>query len=442
MGLLSDFGEFIKTPEGQGLLSTVVGGMAGARQGTPWNNLGRAGVAGLSGFANAQEMQAKLAEAEQMKKFRDAQMQNYQSEADARKAAAQRQAVKDAALANPYKEVAGSGGFSLPTDASGQPVFSGDFNYAPVTPSKKVLDVDKLLSAKVTPKEIEELNGLSNLGKNEVARTIEVQRPDGVYTVSYDKYGQPVGEPQKKYTAPIHGVEGGDFVARDPITMQPIVKSPVSMTWGDKAAQGQLGVAQQRLAFERSKENQPKFNEAAGGFIYNPDMKNPNGKLVPLAGFNGSGKMTEDQAKAAGWFAQASNAWDNMQQVGIGKDGKVLSAAKPGLNDALDSVGLSTLANAMRTPDRQKFIQASSSLSEALLRAATGAGVNKDEAAQKIKEIVPQFGEDAATTKQKFESIPLYLKSLEMRAGPGAAKVQSILANRPSASGVRFLGFE
>jgi hypothetical protein len=45
----------------------------------------------------------------------------------------------------------------------------------------------------------------------------------------------------------------------------------------------------------------------------------------------------------------------------------------------------------MRGADRQKFMQGSSSLSEALLRAATGAGVNKDEAAQKIQELTPVF---------------------------------------------------
>lgn len=46
MGLL----DFVQTPEGQGLLSAVAGGLAGARRGTPLNNLGQAGISGLIGY--------------------------------------------------------------------------------------------------------------------------------------------------------------------------------------------------------------------------------------------------------------------------------------------------------------------------------------------------------------------------------------------------------
>lgn len=47
--------DFIKTPEGQGLLSAAFGGLAGARRGAPVNTLGIAGLAGLSGYSNAQQ---------------------------------------------------------------------------------------------------------------------------------------------------------------------------------------------------------------------------------------------------------------------------------------------------------------------------------------------------------------------------------------------------
>jgi len=91
MGLLSDFGDFIKTPEGQGLLSGVMGYAANARQGTPWNNLGRGGLAGLSGYAGALDRQQQLAEAEQMKKFRDMQAQQMKMQVDAAKRQAEMQ---------------------------------------------------------------------------------------------------------------------------------------------------------------------------------------------------------------------------------------------------------------------------------------------------------------------------------------------------------------
>ncbi|MCX4218730.1 hypothetical protein MKZ87_13885 [Pseudomonas sp. MCal1] len=47
--------DFVKTPEGQGLLSAAFGGLAGARRGAPVNTLGIAGLAGLSGYSNAQQ---------------------------------------------------------------------------------------------------------------------------------------------------------------------------------------------------------------------------------------------------------------------------------------------------------------------------------------------------------------------------------------------------
>jgi hypothetical protein len=74
MGLLDDFAGFIKTPEGQGLLSGVAGWAAGARKGTPWNNIGRGGLAGMMGYGNALEQQTQAGQAEQAKKLRDMQI--------------------------------------------------------------------------------------------------------------------------------------------------------------------------------------------------------------------------------------------------------------------------------------------------------------------------------------------------------------------------------
>jgi hypothetical protein len=105
------------------------------------------------------------------------------------------------------------------------------------------------------------------------------------------------------------------------------------------------------------------------------------------------------------------------------KEGKPTGAEKPGVIES----GLGTIpligegsAALARGTDRQKFTQAASSLSEALLRAATGAGVNRDEAKQKLEELTPLFTDDADTRKQKLEAIPMYLESLKSRAGRAA----------------------
>ena len=137
----------------------------------------------------------------------------------------------------------------------------------------------------------------------------------------------------------------------------------------------------------------------------------------------GGGTATEDERKAAGWLAQATNAYNNMLGAMYTKEGKKTDAEAPGkLESALGTlpfIGEGSAALA-RSTDRQKFTQAASSLSEALLRAATGAGVNRDEAKQKLEELTPLFTDDADTRKQKLEAIPMYLESLKSRAGRAA----------------------
>lgn len=137
----------------------------------------------------------------------------------------------------------------------------------------------------------------------------------------------------------------------------------------------------------------------------------------------GGGTATEDERKAAGWLAQATNAYNNMLGAMYTKEGKTTGAEKPGVIESalstLPFIGEGSAALARGT-DRQKFTQAASSLSEALLRAATGAGVNRDEAKQKLEELTPLFTDDPDTRKQKLEAIPVYLESLKSRAGRAA----------------------
>lgn len=57
MGLFDDPASFLKTPEGIGALSALAGYAATAQRNTPINNLGRAGMAGLLGYSNAQNQQ-------------------------------------------------------------------------------------------------------------------------------------------------------------------------------------------------------------------------------------------------------------------------------------------------------------------------------------------------------------------------------------------------
>lgn len=72
--------DFLKTPEGQGLLSAGFGAAAGARPGQPWNTLGRGGLAGLAGYSNAQDQLTQQTENETQRKYREMQMKTLESQ--------------------------------------------------------------------------------------------------------------------------------------------------------------------------------------------------------------------------------------------------------------------------------------------------------------------------------------------------------------------------
>jgi hypothetical protein len=155
----------------------------------------------------------------------------------------------------------------------------------------------------------------------------------------------------------------------------------------------------------------------------------PGSGMQPLQGKN---SMTEDQGKATGWLMQANNSYGNMLKI-LGVDA---GAATPGIGDAVAAIpGGGAVGNYLRSSNRQQFNQSASSLSESLLRAATGAGINAHEAEQKVREITPQWGDTEANIKQKMDAIPIYLESLKVRAGPGAKKAGAAAASSTPAPG-------
>jgi len=163
-------------------------------------------------------------------------------------------------------------------------------------------------------------------------------------------------------------------------------------------------------------------SDETGMFVI--DLNNPSAPAVPLTKPGGAaivkppaggGLPTEDERKAAGWLAQAENAWNNMSNI-IRKNPQ---AIEQGLMERVVPEGV---ANVVRSEDRQMFLQGARSLAEAALRAATGAGVNYEEARQKIEELTPVYGDKPAVIKQKLDSVKVYLDSLKSRAGRALPK--------------------
>jgi hypothetical protein len=402
--------DFLNTPEGQGLLAAGFGGLAGARRGQPINSMGRAGLAGLQGYTSAQDQQQKLVQDAQRTKLFDMQVQQHQASlAQAQKAQEQ------AGMRQNY--IGGMGQVTSPKIGAAPNQF----------------DPMRWLGMGGSVEDAKALAGAGNWGKSAIKDYKEVRTPDGVQIVGFDEFGNQRQTGATPYKAPEVRDFGGYVGGIDPITGQVSKYGNKSMSpdavASNQVAWANVGTARDRLNFD--KQGKAEFKD--GQWVMPPkDMKPGEARVV---GGAGSAKLSEDQGKATGWLIQAENAWKNMQTATDPKTGTP-AAARPGFPDMVGSIpsfGLSEgVANMMRGADRQKFMQGSSSLSESLLRAATGAGVNKDEAEQKVRELTPVFGEHPETTAQKMAAIPLYIESLKVRAGPGAAKAAGVLGSKPS----------
>lgn len=163
----------------------------------------------------------------------------------------------------------------------------------------------------------------------------------------------------------------------------------------------------------------PLFRMKTGQLFKYDETGQPALHTGPVLPKPSSQNASEDERKAAGWYGQAKLAYTNMQKALAADPTAAQQSAKELGLLALPKVG-QVAAYAHMTPARQAFTTASSSFSEAVLRAATGAGVNHDEAIQKIQELTPRYGERPEVTSMKAEMMENYLQMLLVRAGRAA----------------------
>ncbi len=143
--------DFVKTPEGQGLLAAAFGAAATAGRGGPVNTLGAAGLSGIAGYSAASSNALKNQKAQLLQ--------------------LQRQ--------------------TIPTlygkDADGNTTF----------------DWQQASALGLQPDDIAKYAQLPNSTKSKVARTVEVPGANGSkQTMQYDEYGRPVGQAIESYVAP------------------------------------------------------------------------------------------------------------------------------------------------------------------------------------------------------------------------------------------------
>lgn len=171
----------------------------------------------------------------------------------------------------------------------------------------------------------------------------------------------------------------------------------------------------------------PIFRHSKQGYLFTYDENGQPaayaGNVLPKAS---TAQPSEDERKAAGWFAQAENARRNMLAVADIDPSASNPTWQETYAEKVPWVG-DAWANSLRPENRQMFVQAASSMAEALLRAATGAGVNEQEARQKVAELVPMLGDKPGTIRQKTNSYDVYMASLRARAGRALPQLEAAL---------------
>jgi hypothetical protein len=126
--------DFIGTPEGQGLLSAAFGGMASARQGTPWNNFGRAGVSGIVGYNQALDQNGELDQRKQRQQLFEMQLKQMQQQQADAQLARDNEAKFRASIASPQQTMLDS----ALGDGQG-PTMANAAKLAPVDPRNQQL---------------------------------------------------------------------------------------------------------------------------------------------------------------------------------------------------------------------------------------------------------------------------------------------------------------
>jgi len=263
-----------------------------------------------------------------------------------------------------------------------------------------------------------------------------------------------------------------------PIAGGAIAKTP---TFGERTAQGQLGLAQQKFAWEQAnpgfelkeaedgsivgvnKRTLQAFPVSIGGAAQTAPMAAPAASgmpsarvpaipgmtsvldqqapaTAPMAGTPLRGKgtaLTESQGNATAYgmrMREANAILEPLENAGKTNTGLIKGAVSgavglvPFIGDKLEDVS-GSIFNALPrvlgglSPEQQQVAQARINFITAILRKESGAAIGASEFATAEKNYFPKPGDDAATIAQKQAARKTAIKAMEIQAGPGAKQM-------------------
>jgi hypothetical protein len=263
-----------------------------------------------------------------------------------------------------------------------------------------------------------------------------------------------------------------------PIAGGAIAKTP---TFGERTAQGQLGLAQQKFAWEQAnpgfelkeaedgsivgvnKRTLQAFPVSIGGAAQTAPMAAPAASgmpgarvpaipgmtsvldqqapaTAPMAGTPLRGKgtaLTESQGNATAYgmrMKEANAILEPLENAGKTNTGLIKGAVSgavglvPFIGDKLEDVSGSVFNALPRvlgglSPEQQQVAQARINFITAILRKESGAAIGASEFATAEKNYFPKPGDDAATIAQKQAARKTAIKAMEIQAGPGAKQM-------------------
>lgn len=263
------------------------------------------------------------------------QRERQQKEWAAKDAAAQRAAQIQAAIPGLFGSTS-QGSVSIP-EVGGVPFVSQGVQVdQPSIRSNSGFDVPRALQLGMTPEQIQKYAELTNVGRQEVARTVSGQDEQGrPVTYQFDKFGAAVGKPVAEWKAPVSVNQGDRTTFVDAVTLQPRSSFGVNMSAAERDASARgwasNSLARQRLDFDMGGgadvgPNQAgmvrQFGKPPAGYRWKQD-----GSLETIPG-----GPTDIKAGAEGVKAE------QRRLAAEGSAGNVLSA----VSDAKSLVGLNT----------------------------------------------------------------------------------------------------
>lgn len=189
----------------------------------------------------------------------------------------------------------------------------------------------------------------------------------------------------------------------------------------------QVGKAQEALGGGGAK---PTFNADAGGYIYPPSPQNPQGRFVPVAGFQKPEKpLTEYQGQSVMYGTRAADSHNLLNSLEDKVNTSGLRAAQYTENIPL----IGSAAHAMLTPEQQQVDQAQRNFVNAVMRRESGATISPMEFENAKKQYFPMPGDSEAVIEQKRRNREMVVTGFARGAGPGAKDINEVLQSNPYA---------